>query len=54
MEKFEKTNYFNVTVIHNIFPENHGTGSLMVDEMYFYVGVFISSTFLVFQTGCKG
>lgn len=41
MEKFEKTNYFDVTVVCKICPENHRTGSLMVDEMHFYVGVFI-------------
>lgn len=49
MEKFEKTNYFDVTVVCKICPENHRTGSLMVDEMHFYVGVFILHTFLVFQ-----
>lgn len=53
-EKFEKTNCFDVSVIHTFFPKNHRTGSLMVDEMYLYIGVFILSTFLVFQTGCKG
>lgn len=54
MEKFEKTNYFDVTVIHKIFPKHHGNGSLMVDEMYLCFGVFVFSPFLVFQSGCKG
>lgn len=40
MKGFEKTDYFDVTVVLKIFPENHGTGSIRVEEMYLYVVVF--------------